>query len=73
MLPQPPRASSGRLDLFKKTAFTQKGMRFLQRGAQLSVARRARHLVMSLVQTGRCAAAADKTLHRECKTIFGTA
>merc|ERR1719199_547613 len=41
------------LDLFKKTAFTQKGMRFLQKGAQLSVARRARHLVMSLVQTGR--------------------
>merc|ERR1719324_541303 len=41
------------LDLFKKTAFTQKGMRFLQRDAQLSVTRRARHLVMSLVQTGR--------------------
>merc|ERR1719271_1041097 len=41
------------LDLFKKTAFTQKGMRFLQRDAQLSVTRRARHLVMALVQTGR--------------------
>merc|ERR1719174_3682581 len=43
------------LDLFKKTAFTQMkpSMRFLQRDAQLSKTRRARHLVMALVQTGR--------------------
>merc|ERR1719324_1057214 len=43
------------LDLFKKTAFTQTkpSMRFLQRDAQLSKTRRARHLVMALVQTGR--------------------
>merc|ERR1719160_762288 len=42
------------LDLFKKTAFTQTkpSMRFLQRDAQLSKTRRARHLVMALVQTG---------------------
>jgi hypothetical protein len=42
------------LDLFKKTAFVQQqGMRFLQKDSNLSVARRARHLVVSLMQTGR--------------------
>jgi len=42
------------LDLFKKTAFVQQqGMRFLQKDSSLSVARRARHLVVSLMQTSR--------------------
>jgi chromosome segregation ATPase len=43
------------LDLFKKTAFTQQdgGMRFLQKGSQMSQVRRARHLVTSLMQTSR--------------------
>merc|ERR550514_1278957 len=42
------------LDLFKKTAFVQQqDIRFLQKDSNLSVARRARHLVVSLMQTGR--------------------
>jgi chromosome segregation ATPase len=42
------------LDLFKKTAMVQTGgMRFLQKGQSLSTVRRARHLVVSLMQTTR--------------------
>jgi len=42
------------LDLFKKTAMVQTGsMRFLQKGQSLSVVRRARHVVVSLMQTSR--------------------
>merc|ERR550514_2147794 len=42
------------LDLFKKTALVQQqDIRFLQKDSNLSVARRARHLVVSLMQTGR--------------------
>merc|ERR1719399_1952681 len=43
------------LDLFKKTALVQKndGMRFLQKGSNKSQVRRARHILISLAQTGK--------------------
>merc|ERR1719155_50612 len=43
------------LDLFKKTipSMVQTGMEFLQKSSKSSVAKRAKHLLLSLMQTGR--------------------